>query len=89
VGLLFAINPKLVQHPTGFSDQAGYLALSIGGCITYQSAVSKKVYETGFIYDLIGFDKGFNDFIGVIPLGADMSAKDLRFDRNENGYFAQ
>jgi len=85
----FGINPKLVQHPPGFSNQTGYLALSVGGCVTYQSAFSKKVYQTGFIYDLAGFDKGFNNFIGLVPLGADISGKDLRFDRNESGYFAQ
>jgi hypothetical protein len=85
----FALNPKLVQHPKGFINQAGYLALSVGGCITYQSAVSKKVYQTGFIYDVVGFDKGFNNFIGVIPLSANISAKNLRFDRNDSGYFAQ
>jgi hypothetical protein len=90
--LAFAINPKLIQHPNvawAASNQAGWLALSVGGCITYQSAVSREVYQTGFIYDLTGRAKGINGFLGVIPLGADIPSKDLHFDRNEAGYFAQ
>ena len=90
--LMFAIDPKRVQHPNvawAASNQAGWLALSVGGCITYQSAVSKKVYQTGFIYDLTGRAKGINGFLGVIPLGADIASKDLHFDRNEAGYFAK
>lgn len=90
--LSFAIDPKRIQHPPApwaTTNQAGWMPLSVGGCITYQSAVSKEVFQTGFIYDLEGRAKGINGFLGAIPLGSDIPSKDLHFDRNEAGYFAQ
>jgi hypothetical protein len=89
-GSIFAINPKRILHQQPpFSDPAGYFPLSVIGCITYQSAVSQNVYQTGFIYDVGANDKGVKGFNGIIPMGADLVAQDLRFDKEEAGYFAQ
>jgi hypothetical protein len=88
-GFWFGINPKVIQHPPNFSDQTGYFPLSVIGCVTYQSPVSQDIYQTGFVYDVGAHDRGFRGMIGMIPMGADLPAEDLRFYKREEGYFAQ
>ena len=90
--IFYEIEDKDIKHRPDLpyaTNEAGYVPLSVGGCVTYQSPVSGNVYQTRFIYNLEPYDRTLKDFNGLVPLGADIPWERLKFLNDEAGYYAQ
>jgi len=88
-GVGYGIDERDIEHLTNPPYNGDYVPLSVGGCVTYQSPVSNKVYQTRFIYDLSAYDSHLRDFNGIIPLGVNFPSSGIRFISNDPGYYAR